>query len=141
MLLLIPAMAAVGATGFRLGGKSTAPIVARKRRRMPAIALNGVLILVPSAFFLAARASAGQFDATFYAVQGIELVAGAVNIALMALNMRDGFAMSRKRRRPNRYGLEHGAGDEVGRAGRTGDVAERRLLRPRKPRPAHAPAA
>lgn len=98
MLLLIPAMAVVGGTGFRLGGKSTAPVVARKRRRMPAIALNGILILVPSAFFLAARASAGQFDAAFYAVQGIELVAGATNIALMALNMRDGFAMTRKRR-------------------------------------------
>ena len=56
MLLLIPAMAAVGGTGFRLGGKSKAPVIARKRRRMPVIALNGILILVPSAFFLAARA-------------------------------------------------------------------------------------
>ena len=54
MLLLIPAMAAVGGTGFRLGGKSKAPIIATKRRRMPVIALNGLLILVPSAFFLAA---------------------------------------------------------------------------------------
>ena len=61
MLALIPAMAAVGGTGFRLGGKSKAPLVAAKRRRMPVIALNGILILVPSAFFLAARAGAGQF--------------------------------------------------------------------------------
>ncbi len=98
MLLLIPAMAAVGGTGFRLGGKSTAPVVAGKRRRMPVIALNGILILVPSAFFLAARAGAGQFDTAFYAVQAVELVAGAVNIALMALNIRDGFALTRKRR-------------------------------------------
>ena len=98
MLLLIPAMAAVGGTGFRLGGKSTAPVIARKRRRMPVIALNGLLILVPAAFFLAARAGAGRFDAAFYAVQGLELVAGAVNITLMSLNMRDGFAMTRKRR-------------------------------------------
>jgi hypothetical protein len=98
MLLLIPAMAVVGGTGFRLGGGSQAPIVVAKRRRMPAIALNGLLILVPAAFFLAARAGAGRFDAAFYAVQGIELVAGAVNIALMSLNMRDGFAMTRKRR-------------------------------------------
>ena len=28
MLVLIPAMAAVGGTGFRLGGKSKAPLVA-----------------------------------------------------------------------------------------------------------------
>jgi hypothetical protein len=98
MLLLIPAMAAVGGTGFRLGGKSMAPVIARKRRRMIAIALNGLLVLVPAAFFLAARAGAGQFDAAFYAVQGIELVAGAANITLISLNMRDGFAMTRKRR-------------------------------------------
>lgn len=98
MLLLIPAMAAVGGTGFRLGDKSTAPVIARKRRRMPVIALNGLFILVPAAFFLAARAGAGRFDAAFYAVQGLELVAGAINIMLMSLNIRDGFAMTRKRR-------------------------------------------
>ncbi len=98
MLFLIPAMAAVGGTGFRLGGKSPAPVIAAKRRRMPVIALNGLLILVPAAFFLAARAGAGRFDAAFYAVQGLELVAGAVNITLMSLNIRDGFAMTRKRR-------------------------------------------
>ena len=63
---------------------------------MPVIALNGILILVPSAFFLAARAGAGQFDTAFYAVQAVELLAGAVNIALMSLNMRDGFAMTRQ---------------------------------------------
>ena len=98
MLLLVPAMAAVGASGFRLGGKSKAPLVAGKRRRMPVIALNGILILVPSAFLLAARAGAGQFDTAFYAVQAVELIAGAVNIALMGLNIRDGFAMTGKRR-------------------------------------------
>jgi hypothetical protein len=99
MLLLIPAMAAVAATGFRLGGRSIAPAIARKRRRMPFIALNGLLILVPSAFFLAARAAAGQFDLAFYAVQGLELAAGATNIVLMSLSIRDGLALTRKRRR------------------------------------------
>ena len=99
MMLLVPAMIAVGGTGFRLGGKSTAPVIARKRRRMPVIALNGLLVLVPSTFFLATRAGAGQFDRVFYLVQGIELVAGATNLALMGLNIRDGFAMTRKRRR------------------------------------------
>ena len=98
MLLLVPAMAAVGGSGFRLGAKSTAPMIARKRRRMTVTALNGLFILVPAAFFLAAQAGAGRFDAGFYAVQGLELVAGAVNITLMSLNMRDGFAMTSRRR-------------------------------------------
>jgi hypothetical protein len=75
-----------------------APVVAAKRRRMPFIALNGILILVPSAFFLATRAEAGDFDLAFYLVQGVELTAGATNIALMSLNLRDGFALTRKRR-------------------------------------------
>jgi hypothetical protein len=94
MLILIPAMAAAGGTGFRLGGRSTAPLVAAKKRRMPFIALNGLLILVPAAFFLAWRASAGLFDATFYAVQAVELIAGAVNLTLLALNLRDGFRLT-----------------------------------------------
>src|SRR5262245_44908575 len=81
MLALIPAVAVVGGTGFRLGGKSKAPLVAGKRRRVPVIAANGILILVPSAFFLAARAGSGQFDAAFYVVQAVELLAGAMNIA------------------------------------------------------------
>jgi hypothetical protein len=65
---------------------------------MTFIALNGILILVPSAFFLAARAGAGDFDLAFYFVQGVEFLAGAVNLVLMGLNMRDGFSLTRKRR-------------------------------------------
>jgi hypothetical protein len=98
MAALIPAMIAAGATGFRLGGKSRAPVIAAKRRRMPVIALNGLLVLVPSAVFLAARSAAGDFDGLFYAVQAVELVAGAVNITLLGLNIRDGLAMTRPRR-------------------------------------------
>ena len=98
MLLLVPSMAVVGGSGFRLGGRSEAPIIAVKRRRMIVIAANGLLILVPSAVFLAWRASAGQFGAAFYVVQTLELAAGATNLTLMALNMRDGFALTRRRR-------------------------------------------
>ena len=102
MLLLIPAMAAVGGTRVPPRRQEQGAGDRQERRRMPVIALNGILVLVPSAFFLAARASAGQFDTAFYAVQAVELVAGAVNIALMSLNMRDGFAMTRKRRQQSR---------------------------------------
>jgi hypothetical protein len=50
-------------------------------------------VLVPSALFLAYKARAGAFDASFYAVQVLELVAGATNITLLSLNMRDGLTM------------------------------------------------
>jgi hypothetical protein len=93
MLLLVPAIAMAGATGFRMGGKSKNPHAVAKRRRMPFIAANGLLILLPSAFFLAGRAGAGQFDGWFMAVQAIELVAGGTNLTLMGLNIRDGMMM------------------------------------------------
>ena len=38
----------------------------------------------------------GEFDRAFAAVQAIELIAGAVNITLLSLNMRDGFALRKK---------------------------------------------
>ena len=73
-------------------------LVGAKLRRMPWIAANGVLVLSPSALLLAHKASAGAFDGTFYAVQALELTAGAVNIVLLGLNMRDGLRMTARRR-------------------------------------------
>lgn len=60
---------------------------------MPFIAANGILVLIPTATFLASEASAAEFDAGFYAVQALELVAGATNITLLGSNMRDGLKM------------------------------------------------
>jgi len=60
------------------------------------IAANGLLVLVPSAFLLSSLATAGRFDSLFTIVQAIELVAGATNIALLSLNMRDGLSLRRK---------------------------------------------
>ena len=98
-LLLIPALAAAGASGFVLAkGRRAGPIGA-KLKRMPFIAANGLLILIPSALFLASKARAGSFDASFDAVQAIELLAGATNIALLSLNMRDGLKMKGRLRR------------------------------------------
>ena len=94
LLLLIPSLALTGATGFRLAGNRRDALVQAKRRRMPIIAANGLLVLVPTAFFLAWRASAGLFDDVFYAVQAVELLAGAVNLALIGLNLRDGLRAS-----------------------------------------------
>lgn len=90
MFLFIPSMATMGATGMKMGGKSTYAPIAAKRKRMPIIAANGLLILLPAAFFLNSKAQAGAFDTVFYVVQAIELLAGLTNLLLMALSMRDG---------------------------------------------------
>jgi hypothetical protein len=93
-LILVPALAIAGATGFRMAGASSDPRIRSKRLRMPFIAGNGVLILIPSALYLAWLASRGEFAGAFYAVQAVELVAGAVNLVLMALNIRDGLRVA-----------------------------------------------
>ncbi len=98
-LILVPAMALAGMSGFRLGKTWRGPVVAQKRKRMPMIAANGIVVLIPAALYLASKAQAGQFDTSFYIVQVIELIAGAVNITLLGLNMRDGPRLSGKLRR------------------------------------------
>jgi len=93
MWVLIPAMAATGGSGFSLARTRRGRLVEVKGRRMKAAAANGLLLLLPSAWLLASMANAGRFDGVFYALQGLELVAGAVNITLLALNMRDGLRL------------------------------------------------
>ncbi len=92
-LVLVPALVAVGGTGFKLARGRRVGLIGTKAKRMPLIALNGILVLIPCAFFLASKAQAGAFDASFYAVQALELLAGAVNVTLLGLNMRDGLKM------------------------------------------------
>ncbi|ATG44285.1 putative oxidoreductase [Phaeobacter piscinae] len=96
MFILIPAMAIVGGSGFSLASGRNEALVSAKKKRMPIIGANGLLVLVPMAFFLESRAAAGQFDATFYSLQVVELLAGATNLVLMGLNMRDGIRLSGK---------------------------------------------
>ncbi|WP_024512507.1 hypothetical protein [Bradyrhizobium sp. ARR65] len=98
-LLLIPALAAAGGTAISMAKDRRAGLIGTKFKRMPFIAGNGILILIPSALFLASKAQAAEFDVTFYAVQVLELVAGATNITLLALNMRDGLKMRGRLRR------------------------------------------
>jgi hypothetical protein len=94
MWLLIPAMAATGGSGFSLAKGRGGRLVDVKMRRMKGVAANGLLVLLPSAFVLASWANAGRFDGAFYALQGVELLAGAVNITLLLLNMRDGLRLT-----------------------------------------------
>lgn len=101
-IILIPALIAAGGSGFQLGKKMRGRLVATKKKRMPFIAANGIVILVPSALYLSFKAQAGAFDSGFYAVQALELIAGAANIVLLGLNMRDGLRMTGKLRRKPR---------------------------------------
>ncbi len=99
LFILIPAMAITGTTGFALSKVKSGKIVKKKLKRMPFIAANGLLVLLPAAIMLDLWAASGLFDSRFYIVQGIELMAGAVNLTLMSLNIRDGFKVSGKLRK------------------------------------------
>lgn len=96
MFILIPAMAIAGGSGMAMGRKRKDALTRAKKKRMPFIAVNGLIILVPAAWFLAGKAAAGEFDNTFYIVQVVELIAGAANLSMMGLNIRDGLRMTRK---------------------------------------------
>lgn len=98
-LILVPALAATSLSGLRLSMQHRGPLALRKRKRMPFIAANGVLILIPSALFLSCKAQRHELDTLFYLVQAVELVGGCTNITLLALNMRDGIRLARTRRR------------------------------------------
>jgi len=99
LCVLVPAIVATGATGARLGGDRRGALIDKKRRRMRLIALNGAFLLAPSAILLWWLSRDGVLGRTFYALQVIELVAGAANVALLGLNFRDGLRMSRSRQR------------------------------------------
>jgi hypothetical protein len=97
-LLLVPALAITAGTGFSMAGSSSAPRVRAKKRRMPFVAGNGLLILIPAALYLDHLATNRNFGPAFYAVQAVELLAGALNLALMSLNYRDGLELTRGHR-------------------------------------------
>ena len=94
LFILVPAIAAAGGSGYVLSKSRQGRLVEIKQRRMPFIAANGLLVLMPCAIFLNRWASTATFDSTFYLVQSLELLAGAVNLTLMGLNIRDGLKMS-----------------------------------------------
>lgn len=100
LALLIPAIAAAGGSGFALSRSRRGRLIDTKRRRMPFIGANGLLVLVPCALLLDRWAAAGRFDAAFFAVQAIELIAGALNLWLMSANIRDGLRLCGRLRQP-----------------------------------------
>ncbi len=103
LFLLVPLMAVTGGSGFSLGKmkkgiSSWDRVLDRKKMRMAIIVVNAFLVMIPVAFFLNGKAASGEFDAVFYAVQALELLAGGVQLALMRLNFRDGLKLAGKLR-------------------------------------------
>lgn len=96
--LLIPALIGTAGSGLASAKGARRGVIGAKVKRMPFIAANGILVLIPSAFYLASRARAAEFDAGFYSVQALELIAGATNITLLGFSMRDGLELTRWRR-------------------------------------------
>lgn len=94
LFVLVPAIAATGASGFFLARQRRGGLAATKLKRMRFIGANGLLVLVPCALLLDRWAAAGAFGSAFWAVQVLELAAGAANLALMGLNLRDGLRMT-----------------------------------------------
>ena len=127
LLLLVPALVITGATGLRMGGRSTNQLIARKRAAgCPSLRSTVCWCSYPAPFFYKGRAAAGDFGSALTFVQGIELLAGAVNLTLMGLNMRDGLALTRRTAttKPGVWGLatrstatQPGCGQHAGGSG------------------------
>lgn len=98
--LLIVAAIAAGASGRRLAADRSVGLPATKLRRMKLIGANGLLVLVPAALFLDHKAGLAEIDLAFAVVQAIEFVAGGANIALFALQTRDGLRLAGRLPRP-----------------------------------------
>lgn len=94
--VLVLAMAVTAGTGARLAGAAYPPLILRKKRRMPFVAANALLVLIPAALWLHWRAQSGTFGTGFHAVQAAELLAGLCNLALLGLNARDGLRLGRR---------------------------------------------
>lgn len=97
LFILVSSIALTGVTGFAASRHRKGRLLEAKKKRMPIIAANGALILLPAAIVLERWAGSGAFDTGFHALQSVELVAGAVNLALMGLNIRDGLRLSGRR--------------------------------------------
>lgn len=87
---LVAFMALTGISGNGLAKGYKGGLVGTKRKRMVVIALNGVLIMIPSALFLSHKASSGALDIYFYSVQVLETVVGSLQLFLMYKNFSEG---------------------------------------------------
>lgn len=102
LTLVIPALILAIGSGAVVGARWRSGTATTKRRRSQLLAVNGAVVLLPAALFLAWKAHAGALDAAFYAVQAIEIAAGTLALALLLLNVRDGLRMSGRLTSPPR---------------------------------------
>ena len=94
LLALVVLMAGTGGSGFILGKGRKGRLVEEKKRRMPKIGANGLLVMIPCALFLNSKAAVGEFDTFFYVAQVIELVVGGVQMFLLGSSFRDGLKLA-----------------------------------------------
>ena len=102
LIPLVILMAGAGGSGFILARGRKGRLVEGKKKRMPMIGANGLLVMIPCALFLNTKAASGEFDTIFYIVQVIELVVGVVQLTLLGRNFRDGLKLVGRLRAPVR---------------------------------------
>jgi hypothetical protein len=102
LFVLAPVLMVTGISGRAVVGARQGRLIKTKMKRMIFVAVNGIAILIPCAIVLNSLAASGRFDTPFYVIQGVELVAGVVNIVLMGLNIRDGFLLTGRMRKKRR---------------------------------------
>ena len=93
--LLIILMATAGATGRKLASQSAGQPASKKAKLMRLVALNGILVLAPCAYFLQKWANLGELGQAFYWVQAIELGFGAINLSLMGMMIKEGITITK----------------------------------------------
>lgn len=98
LLPLVLFMAITGGSGNFLTKNRQNKIIQSKMKRMKILAINGFLVMIPSALFLNHKASLGEFDVMFYVVQLLELGAGIVQLYLLFQNFKEGLLLSGKLR-------------------------------------------
>lgn len=94
LIPLVILMAGTGGSGFFLAKRRTGRIIEEKKKRMPKIVAIGLLVMIPCALFLNAKAAAGDFNTMFYAVQLIELFVGLMQMILLGKSFRDGLRLT-----------------------------------------------
>jgi hypothetical protein len=105
LLLFLPMLVITGGSGFYLAISRVGVLVDQKKRNMRIIGITGLMVLLPSAFFLHHKATAGEYDALFYIFQILEILAGGNNLRLMLDNMIKGLRLA-GRLRPNANRIE-----------------------------------
>jgi hypothetical protein len=99
LCLLIPAMAVTGGSAFSLAkGRVGGPVDA-KMKRMRVVAVNGLVVMLPSAIWLYWLAAEGNFGTGFLIVQAVEIAGGLLQLYLLGRNFRDGLRLSGRLRR------------------------------------------